>query len=69
MSKTDAPLDEVALKTKKTEKKVKKDKKNKKEASSQRKQVDAGLQLFKGKNSDLDGIFGKGVSPAKKAAE
>lgn len=60
MSTVDVPLDEVALKkeSKKTDKKVKKDKKKVKEA----KQVDAGLNLFKGKVSELDGVFGKGVS-------
>jgi hypothetical protein len=60
MAETIVPLDEVALKkeSKKTDKKVKKDKKKVKEA----RQVDAGLQLFKGKNSELDGLFGKGVS-------
>jgi nucleolar protein 12 len=62
MSKVDAPLDEVALKKegKKTDKKAKKDKKVKKVKEA--KQVDAGLQLFKGKASELDGVFGKGVS-------
>lgn len=62
MSEGDVPLDEVALKkqekNKKTDKKTKKDKKKDKAV----KQVDAGLQLFKGKNSKLDGVFGKGVS-------
>jgi len=62
MSKVDAPLDEVALKKegKKTDKMAKKDKKVKKVKEA--KQVDAGLQLFKGKASELDGVFGKGVS-------
>ena len=45
---------------KKTDKKAKKDKKVKKVKEA--KQVDAGLQLFKGKASELDGVFGKGVS-------
>jgi len=62
MSKVDAPLDEVALKKegRKTDKTAKKDKKVKKVKEA--KQVDAGLQLFKGKASELDGVFGKGVS-------
>jgi hypothetical protein len=63
MVKTDKPLDEVAMKATKTDKKVKKDKKKGKDASKPTAaQVDAGLGLFKGKKSDLDDIFGKGVS-------
>lgn len=46
----------------KKEKKDKKDKKASKSTDKDAQEESNGLQLFKGKESQLDGVFGKGVS-------
>ena len=62
---------QVISKPEKMEKKEKKDKKEKKEKKDKKaskgtdkaaQEESNGLQLFKGKESQLDGVFGKGVS-------
>jgi hypothetical protein len=62
MAKSSKLADEGVSKAEKTAKKVKKGKKDATTAEVVEAEPASGLKLFKGKESELDSVFGKGVS-------
>jgi len=62
MAKSSKLADEGVSKAEKTAKKVKKGKKDAATAEAAEAESASGLKLFKGKESELDSVFGKGVS-------